>query len=83
MSWAVQFHVERGRAKVNYSEWDLPQKEADKSAETVIKGEMPPTYYTLLTHSAARLTDAERQELIDGLEATFGTADREDGDDDD
>jgi hypothetical protein len=81
MSWAVQLHVEQGRGKVNYSEWDHPQEEADESAETVIDGEMPPTYYTLLTHSAARLTDAERQELIDGLEATFGTDDR-DGDDD-
>jgi hypothetical protein len=81
MSWAVQLHVEQGRAKVNYSEWDHPQKEADESAETVIEGEMPPTYYTLLTHSAARLTDAERQELIDGLNATFETDDR-DGDDD-
>ena len=82
MSWAVQLHVEQGRAKVNYSEWDHPQKEADESAESVIEGGMPPTYYTLLTHSAARLSDAERQELIDGLNATFETADREDGHDD-
>jgi hypothetical protein len=82
ISWAVQLHVEQGRAKVNYSEWDRPQKEGDESAETVVEGEMPPSYYTLLTHSAARLTDAERQELIDGLTATFGTDDREDGHDD-
>jgi len=83
MSWAVQLHVEQGRGKVNYSEWDLPQKEGDKSAETVIEGEMPPAYYTLLTHSAARLSDAEREQLIDGLKATFGTDDRQDGHDDD
>ena len=82
MSWAVQLHVEQGRAKVNYSEWDHPQKEGDESAETVIDGEMPPGYYTLLTHRGARLTDAERQELIDGLDATLGTNDREDEDHD-
>jgi hypothetical protein len=78
----MQLHVEEGRANVNYSEWDRPQEEGDESAETVVEGEMPPSYYTLLTHSAARLTDAERQELIDGLTATFGTDDREDGHDD-
>ena len=77
MSWAVELHVDQGRADVNYSEWDRPQEKADKSAETVIEGEMPPSYYTLLTHSEARLTDAEIQELIDGLEATFGPANHE------
>jgi amino acid transporter len=82
-SWAVQLHVEQGRDKVNYSEWDRPQDKADKSAETVMDGEMPPTYYTLLTHDAARLTDAERQDLIDGLIATFGTETDEDEVDDD
>jgi hypothetical protein len=82
MSWAVQLHVEQGRGEVNYSEWDLPQREGDESAETVIEGEMPPAYYTLLTHSAARLTDAEREELIDGLDATLGTDDADDGHDD-
>ncbi len=83
MSWAVELHVEQGRAAVNYSEWDQPQKEADESAETVIDGDMPPTYYTLLTHSEARLTEAETWALIEGLEATFGTSDHEDSEDDD
>jgi len=82
MSWAVQLHVEEGRDKVNYSEWDRPQDEGEESAETVSDGEMPPTYYTLLTHSAARLTDAERRDLIDGLTATFGTDDEDEHDDD-
>ena len=83
MSWAVQLHVEEGRAEVNYSEWDRPQREGDESAETVAEGEMPPPYYTLLTHSTARLTDAERRELIEGLTATFGSDDRQDRDHDD
>jgi len=80
VSWAVQSHIDSGRSKVNYSEWDRPQKEADESAETVIDGEMPPAYFTRFTHAEARLTDTELQRLIDGLEATFG---REGGDDED
>lgn len=83
VSWAVQIHVEQGRDKVNYSEWDRPQEEGEKSAETVIEGEMPPTYYTLFTHSDARLTNVEKQELIDGLIATFGAGDQEEDEEDD
>lgn len=74
-SWAVQAHIDSGRSKVNYSEWDQPQEDADESAETVIDGEMPPAYYTRLTHAGARLSDTERRQLIDGLIATFGTGD--------
>jgi hypothetical protein len=81
MSWAVELHVKQGRAKVNYSEWDRPQEEADESAETVIDGEMPPSYYTFLTHGEARLTDSETQELIDGLKATFGSSDHDEDED--
>lgn len=80
MSWAVQLHVDQGRSEVNFSEWDRPQKEADESAETVIDGEMPPAYYTRLAHPEARLSDAELQQLVSGLEATFGS---DDGDEQD
>ncbi len=82
VSWAVQSHIDSGRSKVNYSEWDRPQKEADESAETVIDGEMPPAYFTRFTHAEARLTDAELQRLIDGLEATFGGEGGDEEDDD-
>ncbi|MEE8498581.1 MAG: heme-binding domain-containing protein [Acidimicrobiia bacterium] len=81
VSWAVQSHIDSGRSKVNYSEWDQPQKDADESAETVIDGEMPPAYYTRFTDADARLTETERRQLIDGLIATFGGED--DGADDD
>lgn len=78
MSWAVQLHVDAGRAEVNYSEWDRPQEEADESAETVADFEMPPPYYTRLTHADARLTEAERRELIAGLKRTLGSDEDED-----
>jgi hypothetical protein len=43
----------------------------DSPAGLVQSGEMPMPIY-LITHPEARLTDAEKQQLIAGLEATFG-----------
>jgi hypothetical protein len=83
VSWAVQFHVDQGRDEVNYSEWNLPQPEGDESAETVIEGEMPPFYYSLLTHREARLTETERRELIDGFESTVGLYEDDEEDEED
>ena len=77
-SWAVQTHVQQARDKVNYSEWDKPQDEAEESAETVSEGEMPPGYFTRLAHPGARLTDGELSELIAGLESTFESHDGDD-----
>ncbi len=72
LSWLVQYDVDKGRRELNYSEWDRRQEEAGESAEAVQKGSMPPAYYVWL-HPEARLTAAERAELIAGLQATFGT----------
>jgi len=72
VSWLVQRDVDEGRRKLNFSEWERSQREAHESAKTVRKGEMPPWFYTP-THPEARLTSAEAQALIRGLEATLGT----------
>ena len=80
VSWLVQHDTEEGRAILNFSEWNRPQKKAGESAETVREGEMPPAIY-LPTHPEARLTEAERSELAQGLAATLGTAEG-DGDED-
>ena len=73
ISWAVQHHVDEGREKVNYSEFATDPGDADDSIEVIEEGEMPPAYFTRFgLHSAANLTDAEQQELIDGLRATPG-----------
>lgn len=76
VSWLTQRHVDEGRRDLNFSEFDRSQEEASESAETIQKGSMPPANY-LLTHPAARLSPAEKQALISGLEATLGT--RQDG----
>jgi hypothetical protein len=68
-SWLTQRDVDNGRATLNFSEWDRPQ-EADEMGEVISEGEMPPWYYAAL-HSGARLSDQEKQLLIDGLRATL------------
>ena len=68
-SWLTQHDVESGRATLNFSEWNQPQ-EAGDFAEMISSGEMPPWYYSLI-HSAARLSDQEKQQLIAGLRATL------------
>jgi mono/diheme cytochrome c family protein len=80
MSWLLQRDVDEGRRKLNFSEWDRPQKEARESAKAVRKGEMPPWYYTPV-HPDARLTAAETQALVRGLETTLGTKGRKGRDD--
>jgi len=72
VSWLVQRDVDLGRHAFNFSEWNRPQPEAGEAAETVQDGTMPLPAY-LLTHPAARLSDAERQAMLRGLQATIGT----------
>ncbi len=71
ISWLVQRDVDEGRAKLNFSEWNVAQREADEASEVVREGEMPPQVYTW-THAAARLDAAQRQQLADGLLRTLG-----------
>ena len=76
VSWLVQNDVDEGREHLNFSEWDRPQKHAKDAAEEVRDGEMPMWIY-LPAHPEARLTDAEKQALINGLEATIGGKSKE------
>lgn len=71
VSWLVQRDVQEGRAHLNFSEWNRPQKEADEAAEVVREGEMPMPIYQLM-HAHARLSDQDRQRLAAGLARTVG-----------
>jgi len=79
-SWLITRDVTEGRATFNVSEWGRPDNEGDDAAKTVQNGEMPPWFYLPL-HPEASLSPAERQQLINGLLATFG-GNLERGDDD-
>jgi hypothetical protein len=72
LSWVLQYDVVDGRRELNYSRWDQLQREAGDSAKEVQDGDMPPAFYPL-AHPAARLSAAERDALIRGLQATFGS----------
>ena len=68
VSWLVQKDVEDGRRELNLS---TGQIEVDEMIEAIREGEMPPWQYKPL-HPGARLSDQEKQDLIEGLQATFG-----------
>jgi len=79
VSWLIAHDIEEGREHFNVSMWGIQKKnEAEDAAKEVKEGSMPPWFY-LPTHPEARLSDAEKQELIKGLEATFGKEGEEEG----
>lgn len=68
ISWIIQNHVVEGRERLNFSTWTRmnPDQQAhamQEAAETVESGEMPHLSYPPM-HPKARLTDAERQALV-------------------
>lgn len=68
ISWLVQQDVDEGREHLNFSAWDRPQKNAHEAAEEVEEGAMPLPKYLRL-HPEARLSDAEKAELVAALKA--------------
>ena len=71
VSWLVQRDVVEGRAALNFSEWSRAQKEAREAPEKIRERDMPPAIYQLM-HGHARLSDADRDRLARGLEASLG-----------
>lgn len=70
-SMLVIGHVNDGRRRMNSSERDKPQRATFKDVEeNVSSGEMPIWNY-VIAHPQAKLTPAEKTQLIDGLRATF------------
>jgi Haem-binding domain len=72
-SWLIQYDVLEGRAALNFSEWQRPQKEAADAAEELLEDEMPPAMYRLM-HAHARLNVADRDRLARGLAKTLGVS---------
>jgi hypothetical protein len=71
VSWLVQRDVNGGRRHLNFSQWDQPQRHAKDVASEVQQGDMPPWFYLPL-HPAAKLSEAEKQALIEGAAKTLG-----------
>lgn len=70
-SWLVYRDVAEGRDHLNFSEWPPAGGGGlmAQAAQIVSEGEMPPLQYRL-AHSAARLSDAQKQQLADGFRAS-------------
>ena len=74
-SWLLASHVNTARERLNLSELDtLPpfrkSQIPNSMAMRIRNGTMPPSDYLLL-HPQARLSDAEKQQLIQGLQASL------------
>jgi len=72
-SWLVVGDVNEGREHLNLSDWPAADgaraaKKLDRINEVLDYREMPPKKYTLL-HPEARLTEAQRQQLLAWTEA--------------
>ena len=84
---ALAADVDAARGHMNFSEWDQDNDDAWDAPEKVLDKEMPPLMFTV-AHPEANLSDDERQQLADGLRATFaqdpplGGESDDDGDDD-
>ena len=66
VSWLIYNDVMEGRSRLNFSEWDRPQQGTGEIVEMIQEGEMPPFQYLPL-HPEARLSSAEKQQLITGI----------------
>lgn len=76
-SWLLASHVSNGRDRMNLSDLGSIQDFMRNSLpndvqRNVTTGAMPPSDY-LLMHPEARLTDAEKQQLITGLQAALAS----------
>ncbi len=73
ISWLVQSDVDEGREHFNVSMWKAQNKnKGDEAAKEVAEGEMPPLAY-MIPRQSIKFTGAEKEELIAGLKATFGS----------
>ena len=72
VAWLIASDVSEGREHLNFSDWpvaaDRAVKKLNRINEVLDYREMPPAKYTLI-HVNARLTDAQRQTLLDWSDA--------------
>ncbi len=69
VSWLVNEDINKGRRELNFSTGR--HIEGDEMVEQIERGKMPPDIYLPL-HPDANLTAEQKQQLIKGLQATFG-----------
>lgn len=71
ISWWLTNHVNDGRDALNFSDWANHHGETGDLTEAVKNGSMPPSYFTWFgLHPEAKLTQAQRDALAEGLRKT-------------
>ena len=73
VSWLVGSDVKDGRHHLDLSNWpfahpDWQVRRLENMSDEIHSGDMPPWQYTLI-HTDARLTDSQRKEMTDWLNA--------------
>jgi hypothetical protein len=68
-SWLAAADVNGARDKLNFSDW-RGGGDWEELQQSISSGSMPPLQYTI-AHPNAKLSDTEKQQLIDGLQATI------------
>ena len=86
VSWLLAQHVSEGREELNYSTWDEYNAEDQsekihESWETVVEGEMPPRYYTVVHRDA--LLSPEDRAVLQTWASKFERLERDDEEDHD
>lgn len=81
VSWLVARDIQEGRQRLNFSDINGTQNQVRREggeggrgeneiARVIQNGDMPPWYY-IIQHPTAKLSDQEKQQLIQGLQATL------------
>lgn len=73
VSWWVKNHINEGRDELNFSTWasyseKRKNHKLEECIEMIEEGEMPMSSYTIM-HGEAKLTDAQKLELVDFFKA--------------
>lgn len=69
-SWLLQRDIDEGRKSMNFSDWGNYSLSLEEISRVVQEGKMPPIQYTII-HKNANLNQAQRDQLIKGLEASI------------
>jgi mono/diheme cytochrome c family protein len=67
-SWLAQADIDEAKRRVDFSEWN--GKLTAEGLQRAINRNMPPLQFTLF-HSEAKLTDAMKQTLMEGFQASW------------
>ena len=73
VSWWIKHHIDEGSHHLNFSIWGTYKEKRknhklDECVEMVEEGEMPMSSYTIM-HGDAKLTDAQKQQLVEFFKA--------------